>query len=347
MMLGYVISCIILGLILLGYIPAMIAASKNHSFLRWYLFGVLLFPFALIYSLFLKKPVRVINVLSTKESGKRKRKAYRQLSLKKESGKKRPVTYFISVFLTKAIFGTFLGLVSFALIRTFVPNTALLRSMCVIFAVVNTILMSLTEIFRLSRIPLMADEITKRALQIFAISVIASVPMFLISRIITTNIAFHTQFVRFLFTLTSFGLFLTILFKLQGLYYGRFSKFFDYCVITIFSYIVFSATTLVWISITNFREIVYALSMQMQLFNFTYFSGVGYIDRLSFIYLGATTHLIVVLLLILSGLRCMAFKKNELAYKVEYRTKAFRTTLKPALYRHIPKAGIKIKTSLK
>ena len=82
--------------------------------------------------------------------------------------------------------------------------------------------------------------------------------------------------------------------------------------------------------------------MQMQLFNFTYFSGVEYIDKMSTIYLSATTHLIVALLLLLSGLRCSAFKKKELTYRVEYRTKAFRTSLKPALYRHIPKTGIKI-----
>lgn len=344
-MLGYIISCIILGLILLGYIPAMIAAGKNHPFLRWYIFGVIIFPVALIYSLCLKKPVRVINVLSSKASGGRKKKSYKQVSVKKET--KFSVGYVLTVLLTKAIFGAFLGLAAFALIRTFTPDTTKLRTVCVIFSAVHTILTAVTEIFGFSRFPLMADEITKRAIQIFVISIVSSVPMFLLSYLITTNILFHTQFVRFLFTFLSFCLFLTLLFKLQGRYYGRFSRFFDYCILSVFSYIVFSATTLVWISLTRFRETVYALSMQMQLFNFTYFSGVEYIDDMSYIYLGALTHLIVVSLLILSGLRCMAYKKKELAFKIEYRTKAFRISHKPALYRHIPKAGIKIKTSLK
>ena len=344
-MLGYIISCIILGLILLGYIPAMIASAKNHPFFRWYIFGVIIFPVALIYSICLKKPVRVINVLSSKNSGGRKKKTYRKVSVKKET--KVSVGYVLTVLLTKAIFGAFLGLAAFALTRTFTPDTERLRAVCIIFSAVHTVLMSVTEICGFSRFPLMADEITKRAIQIFVISVISSVPMFLLSYLITTNILFHTQFVRFLFTFLSFGLFLTLLFKLQGGYYGRFSRFFDYCILSVFSYIVFSATTLVWISLTRFREIVYAVSMHMQLFNFTYFSSVEYIDKMSYIYLGAITHLIVVSLLFLSGLRCMAYRKKELAFKIEYRTKAFRISHKPALYRHIPKAGMKLTIPVK
>lgn len=338
-MFGHIISCIILGLILLGYIPAMIAASKNHSFLRWYLFGVILFPVALTYSIRLKEPVRVINVLSSKDSGGRRKKSYKRVTPAKNIKKTVSFSYILTVFLTKAIFGVFLGLVSFAIIRTFARDTVDLRVLCMLFSVIHTILMSVTEICRLSRIPVMADEITKRALQIFAISVITSVPMFLLSRLITTNFLFHTQFVRFLFTLAAFGLFLILLFRLQGYYYGRFSKFFDYCMLSVFSYIVFSATTLVFISTRGARDVAYAIAMQMQLFNFTYFSGVEYIDDMSFIYLAATTHLIVATLIILSGLRCKAFKKKELAYRAEYRTKAFRTTLKPVLFRHIPRSG--------
>ena len=347
-MFGYVISCIILGLILLGYIPAMIAASKNHSFLRWYLFGALLFPVALICSLVLKKPVRIINVLSTKESGDRKRKAYRQFSRKKESGKRLDVTYCLTVLLTKAIFGAFLGLVAFAIIRTYSPNTANLRSVCVLFAIIHTLMLSITEIFGISQVPLIADEITKRALQIFAISAIISAPLFFVSYLITTNILFHTQFVRFLFTLATFGLFLIMLFRLQQRYYARFSKFFDYCILSLCSYAVYSALTLIILTaIKSVRWVANVFSMHIHLFDFTYFSGIEYIYKTSTIYLAATVHFIIALLLLLSGLGCRAFKRKELAYRVEYRTKAFRTTLKPALYRHIPRAGIRIVKSVK
>lgn len=343
-MLGYIISCIILGLILLGYVPAMIAASKNYSFVRWYLFGVFLFPFALIRSIQLKKPVRIINVLSSKESGRRQKKSYRKVPFKSDVKKNFSFAYILTVIFTKAIFGAFLGLVAFAIIRMFAPNTFVLRTICVCFSVIHTLLMSAAEVAGFSHLPIMADEITKRALQMFLISAIVSLPMFLICKLITTNIIFHTQFVRFLFTLGTFAIFLILLFRLQRWYYGRFSKFFDYCVLSLCAYTVFSATTLVMISISKgLRKILFALAMQMQLFNFTYFSGVEYIDKMSTIYLSAAVHLIVAVLLLLSGLRCSAFKKKELAYKVEYRTKAFRATLKPALYRHIPYTGIKIK----
>ncbi len=347
-MLGYVISCIFLGMLLLGFISAMIAASKNHSFIRWYTFGALLFPVALIYAIRLHKPVRIVNILSSADLSDRRKKSYRKVSTEKRRIRKLSASYFAAVLFTKAIFGAFLGVTAFAIIRTYCPNTLTLRSICVIFATLFTILMSLTEIMGFSKLPIIADEITKRALQMFVISAVSSLPMFFISKLITTNILFHTEFVRFLFTLGAFVIFLILLFRLQRRYYSRFSKFFDYCILSIFSYIVFSATTLVIISISKgLRKILFAMAMQMQLFNFTYFSGVEYIDKMSTIYLSAIIHLFIVLILLLSGLQCRTFRKKELAYRVEYRTKAFRTSQKPALYRHIPKVGFSTVRPLK
>lgn len=40
---------------LIGLIVAIIAESKGHSFLRWWIKGTLLGPFALIYVIFLKR----------------------------------------------------------------------------------------------------------------------------------------------------------------------------------------------------------------------------------------------------------------------------------------------------
>ncbi len=47
------------GLMLLGLLatyPAVVAYEKKHSFLKWYLFGILLLPVATIASRFLKNP---------------------------------------------------------------------------------------------------------------------------------------------------------------------------------------------------------------------------------------------------------------------------------------------------
>ena len=56
---GTIISTIVTLLLLVGYlclciIPAKIAKSKGRSFIRWYIFGVLVFIVALICSICIK-----------------------------------------------------------------------------------------------------------------------------------------------------------------------------------------------------------------------------------------------------------------------------------------------------
>ena len=344
-MLGYIISYIILGLLLLGYIPAMIAASKNHSFYRWYAFGVVLFPIALAGALRLRKPVRIVNIIKFSDANSRKKKGFRYIP-KKDNNRGFSFRYLLAVLLTKFIFSAFLGLMAFAIIRTYSYNADHLMLVCIGFSVINTFMLAAVEIFRLSRLPIIADEVTKRALQILVISAVASLPMFFAKNIITDNIAVHRQFTRFLCTLVSFVVFLVLLFRLQTRYYGRFSRFFDYCGLSICAYAVYSSITLVLLSLSKVLSIsIYPVAMQIQMFNFTYFSTVREIVNISSIYLGAVVHLIVAVLLLFSGMRCRAYKKKELEFRVEYRAKAFRTSHKRALYRHIPKVNALVKTS--
>ena len=59
---GYLIVYLIcvIGLPLLAIIPALVARSKGHEWFWWWLYGFLLFPVAVIHSLFLKpKPKKV------------------------------------------------------------------------------------------------------------------------------------------------------------------------------------------------------------------------------------------------------------------------------------------------
>ena len=338
-MLEYTVLCIVLSLICLGFIPAMIASAKNYSFLKWYGFGVVLFPVALVSAILLKKPVRIVNVLSSKDHS-RKRRQYRLIN-KEKTTERISLGYILAVIFTKAIFSAFAGLIAFALSRVFLNDSVSLRITCVTFGAILTVLLSITEIWGFSRLPILADEITKRALQIFVISAVVSLPMFLAKNFITSHITKYQEFVRFLCTLTSFVAFLLLLFRMQRRYYGIFSKFFDYCTISLCSYVVFSAVTMVFLSLSKkIRWAVYAFAMQMQLLNFSYFSEIKHIVNPKSLIVAAVVHLIARVLLLFSGLRCKAYKKKELEYRIEDRTKAFRTSQKRALRRHIPKTGM-------
>ena len=47
--------------LMVGLIPAVIAESKGHSFLQWWLYGVLLFIVALPHSLIIAKDLKLID----------------------------------------------------------------------------------------------------------------------------------------------------------------------------------------------------------------------------------------------------------------------------------------------
>lgn len=51
---GYNVACLILSLLVLAYIPAIVAAYKNRRFSRWYIYALVLFPVALFHSFSLK-----------------------------------------------------------------------------------------------------------------------------------------------------------------------------------------------------------------------------------------------------------------------------------------------------
>lgn len=46
---------LIIGALILGAIPAMIANSKGRSPFLWYFYGLLIWPIALVHSILLKK----------------------------------------------------------------------------------------------------------------------------------------------------------------------------------------------------------------------------------------------------------------------------------------------------
>ena len=48
-----IISLLVAGL--LGLIPAFIAKKKGHKFIEWLIYGAVLFPFALLHSLYIKE----------------------------------------------------------------------------------------------------------------------------------------------------------------------------------------------------------------------------------------------------------------------------------------------------
>lgn len=339
-MLGYTISCIVLSLIILAFIPAMIASHKSYPFVRWYLYGVLLFPVALIHSVMLNKPVRIVTVYSTGKDGNRKKRIYRTLPVKNNE-RKLSLWYIVNVFLSKLVFGAFVAFMAFAIIRIYVEDTALLRGTCVSFAIVFSVAMMITEIFGFSRVPIFADEMAKRTLIIILFSVIISVVMSGVKILLTKNLDNHHEFFRFLCTVVSFIGFLLMLLNMQRYYYSMFSRFFDYCLLTVGSYGMYASVMIVMLSVMRkWRFIVYAMSMPMQMFNFSYFTDINYIEKLPIIYSAALVHVFVMVLILLSGLGCYNYKKKELAYRVEYRSKAFRMSRRQALRRHIPKAGL-------
>ena len=346
-MFGYIISCIVLSLIIVAFIPAMIASRKSCRFTKWYLYGIVLFPVAFVHSLLIKKPIRVITVYSTAKDGGRKKKTYRAVPVKRNK-RKLSFGYVAFVFLTKLLSGAFAAFISFAIMRMYLSDTDLLRIACSVFAVVLAAFMTVTQVFGFSRVPFIADEMTKRALIIMLFSVVISAVMSVVKILLTSNISEYREFFRFLCTVISFAGFLFLLLKMQGYYCRIYYGFFDYCVLTVGSYGMYTSVMLVMLSVVKkWRFVVYALSMPMQMFNFSYFENINYIEQLSAIYSAAFVHIIIAVLILLSGLGCYNYRRKELLFRAEYRSKAFRMSRRQALRRHIPKSGLQISKTQK
>ncbi len=326
--------------LLAAFIPGIIAAGKEYRFSRWYIYGFFLLPVAFVHSLILKKPIHIINVITHDKENptKRKRKSYRAVPSEKKKITISP-KYIYMVFFSKLIFGAFVALSVFAIFRAFVQGTESLRMACFVFAFLFSVMLSVVELCRFSRFPHMADEITKRALITVLISVVSSLPIYLIKRFILNDILpdNYSDFVRFVCTVVSFVIFIALLMRKQQLYYSVFARFSDYCMLSIFAYAIFAAISLIWMSISEISRLIYAVAMPMQIFNMGYFEGVEIIGKLSYIYSTAFVHLCIVVFLLFSGLMCKKYKRKELEARIEYRSKAFRMSRKRILRRHIRK----------
>lgn len=329
-----------LAVLLAAFIPGIIAAGKERRFSRWYIYGFFLPLVAFVHSLLLKKPIHKINVITHDKENptKRKRKSYRAVPAEKKKITISP-KYIYMVFFSKLIFGAFVALSVFAAFRAFVQGTDSLKLACTIFAVVFSVLLSIVELCRFSRFPRMADEITKRALITVMISVVSSLPIYLIKKFVLDSIVpqNYSDFVRFVCTIVSFVIFIALLMRKQQLYYSVFARFSDYCMLSICAYAIFAAISLIWMSISEISRLIYAVAMPMQIFNMGYFEGVEIIGKLSYIYSTAFVHLCIVVFLLFSGLMCKRYKRKELEARIEYRSKAFRMSRKRILRRHIRK----------
>lgn len=344
MSLRYYIVYASLCVLLAAFFPAMVAAKRERSFSKWYIYSVLLFPAALIHSFLLKKPRHYVNVFfhDKENPSKIKKKTFRTVPSEQKKILVTP-SYLYKVFPSKLLFGAFAGIVLFALYRAFVYDTQTLRIACVLFSVIFSSFLSMVEICRFSRAPMIADEITKRTLFIGAISICCSLPIILIKVLLLDNLISERYMpaVMFLCIMLSFGAFLILLFRMQRIFYSVFNKFSDYCLISIASYAVFAACSLIWLSISGLQKYIYLFAMPMQIFSIEYLSGVDYIGKLSYIYSSALVHLFIAVVLLLSGLLCRRYKRKEFEFRVEYRSKAFRMSRKPILRRHIPNLQIK------
>lgn len=341
---GDFIAYTLLFMLLMAFFPAIVASYKKRSFSKWYFYGIFLFPIALIHSLLVKKSDCYINVYFTdlKNAFGQSKKKYRFISKKGE--KKRPGFFYVcSVFLTKLVFSAFSALSLFALFRLFCADTSLLRLSCIAFSLVFSVLLSVVQVYSLSHFPIIADEITKRAFIMIFASVISSLPAFAFKNAVM-DVLFPNHLVLWMFTsiCISFVLFLWLLLKIQSYYYSLFSRFFDYSVLSIASYAVFAAITLIGQSLGSFQKLVYALFLQLQLFNSGYLAGIDYIEKISNIYSSALVHLFIVIVLLVSDFSCYNFKKKEIRSRIEYRMNAFRMSQRKVLRRHIPHEGIHI-----
>lgn len=327
-----------LALLLIAYIPAMIAAGKEKSFTKWYAYGVLLLPVAFIHSLLLKKPQHRVKIFTHDEKNptKRTKKSYPLVPKAKKEISISP-KYLYMVFFSKFIFGVFVAFSVFAIFRTIVHGTDTLMQACAVFAILFSVMLSIVELSRLSKFPHIADEITKRALIMIACSVVCSLPLYLLKTYVAEAVFpdKYADFVKFIFVLTSFGVFIALILRRQRIFYSAFSHFRDYTILSMCAYAIFAAISLVWMSSADNRELIYAAAMPTQVFNMEYLSDTKVIGNLSYIYSSAALHLLVEGIIFVSGLLCRGFKRKEMEYRVEYRSQAFRMSRKRILRRHI------------
>lgn len=336
----YYLVIAILVLVIAAFVPAIIAACKDLHFSKWYIYALLLFPVALVHSLIIKKSgiVHTIGVLTDDKSSPsgRKKKVYKTLPLKEQSREVSPL-FICAVFFSKLIFGAFVALSFFALFRTFVSDIPFLRTACINFAIVFSMMLSIVQICGFSRFPVLADEITKRAIIISFYSVLCSLPLFLIKEFVLDK-AFgkYEDFFTFLCSAVAMVIFVLILLRRQRFYYGVFAKFTDYCVISMCAYAIYAAITLIMLSTDLARPLINAFAMPMQVLNLENLGNIAYIPDLSYIYSSALAHFCVEIIILLSGLLCRNYKEKEVIARVEYRSVAFRMNRKRILRRHIP-----------
>lgn len=338
----YYIIYATMGLLLAAFIPGIIAAGKEHRFSVWYVYGIFLFPAAFIHSIFLKKPKHRVNILihNKENPTKRKIKSYFLVPVEKKKITISP-KYIYMVFFSKLIFGAFVAISVFAIFRTLVRGTQTLMQVCLVFAILFSVLLSVVELCRYSRFPHIADEITKRALITLMFSVLSSLPVYLIKIFLLDNVIPENRlnFMTSICILLSLVMFIILLTRKQHLYYSVFNRFSDYCMLSLYAYAIYAAITLILMSMPSVGNLTQAVAMPAQILNIEYFSDVSFVGKLSFIYSSAFVHLCIAVLLFLSGLVCRVNKRKELEARIEYRSKAFRMSRKSILRRHIPATG--------
>lgn len=336
----FILFAIFLVLIIVAFIPAIIAACKDLHFSKWYIYSFFLFPIALVHSLLIKKQrfVHTIGVYTPdeKSASGRKKKVYKLLPVGEQNRKISPI-YICAVFFSKLIFGAFVALSFFALFRVLNSDVVFLRTACANFAIAFSIMLSIVQICGFSRVPVIADEVTKRAIIMLFFSVLCSLPFYLIKEFAIESFGKYSEFLTFACAAVSMIIFVLVLLRRQRIYYGVFSKFSDYCGISLLSYAIYAAISLILLSMESVRPYINMVAMPMQVLSLENLGEIANaLPDLSHIYSSAVAHLAVELILLLSGLLCRDFKRKELEARVEYRTNAFRISRKRILRRHIP-----------
>ncbi len=335
----FILFTIFLALTILAFIPAIIAACKDLHFTKWYIYSFFLFPIALVHSLVIKKSqfVHTIGVFTEdkKNPSGRAKKVYKALSFGEQSREVSPV-YICVVFLSKMIFSAFVALAFFALFRVLNSDIAFLRTVCTNFAIAFAIMLSIVQICGFSRVPVIADEITKRAIVMLFFSILCSLPFYLIKKFLLAPFEKYSDFLTFLCAALSMISFVLILLSRQRIYYSAFSRFTDYCTLSLLSYSIYAAISLILLSMDFVRPYVNMVAMPMQVLSLDNLGEIAdALPDLSYIYSSALAHFAVALIILLSGLLCRDYKRKELEARVEYRTNAFRMSRKRILRRHI------------
>ena len=199
------------------------------------------------------------------------------------------------------------------------------------------VLLGIVEICGFSAIPITADEITKRALNIFFRSLVCSVPFFILRLLILDNIlpSYHS-FNLFICSAASLAVFVITLLGKQRLYYTFFGGFFEYTGISMLAYSIYAAVTLIMLSIPFTYNLIPIIASHMQFFSLNRLADAIYPGNLSYIYSSALVHLFIEIIILLSGIACYSYKKKETQARIEYRSAAFRMSGKRILRRHIP-----------